>query len=219
MPLSRFSFRLAPEDVSDALTGFEHNAVTPFGLKTAGIPVRGVMCCGGRLRWMGLWVGTVLSVPVGRSIDGLPDRGTGQWESSADAGRPCFCMITSVRPHIHAHTQIVLSEATLSVQPRFLYMGGGHVNCKLGWVTRRFVHSHYRSRASPCGVMALGHTEVSLLAYPFTTIPFPTQRQVHAARLRAGAGPDRRERVRPAVMHAPCGEETVLIAKFRMNRA
>lgn len=30
--------------------------------------------------------------------------------------------------------QIVLSEATLSVQPRFLYMGAGHVNCKLGWV-------------------------------------------------------------------------------------
>lgn len=40
VPLARFCFRLAPEDASDALTGFEHNAVTPFGLRTAGIPVR-----------------------------------------------------------------------------------------------------------------------------------------------------------------------------------
>lgn len=40
VPLAQFRFRLAPEDVSDALTGFTHNAVTPFGLKTAGIPVR-----------------------------------------------------------------------------------------------------------------------------------------------------------------------------------
>lgn len=39
VPLARFAYRLAPEDVSDALTGFEHNAVTPFGLRTAGIPV------------------------------------------------------------------------------------------------------------------------------------------------------------------------------------
>jgi prolyl-tRNA editing enzyme YbaK/EbsC (Cys-tRNA(Pro) deacylase) len=28
-----FNFRLAPEDVSDQLSGFEHNAVTPIGMK------------------------------------------------------------------------------------------------------------------------------------------------------------------------------------------
>ena len=29
-----FNFRLAPEDVSNKLTGFTHNAVTPFGMQT-----------------------------------------------------------------------------------------------------------------------------------------------------------------------------------------
>jgi len=52
VPLSQFRFRLAPDAVSVELTGFAHNAVTPFGLKTAGIPV------GARLwYWLGVaWV-------------------------------------------------------------------------------------------------------------------------------------------------------------------
>lgn len=38
LPRKRFKFQLAAEDVSDRLTGFIHNAVTPFGMK-APIPV------------------------------------------------------------------------------------------------------------------------------------------------------------------------------------
>eukprot|EP00897_Mesotaenium_endlicherianum_P010907 jgi/Mesen1/9845/ME000070S09132 len=38
IPKKRFNLRLAPEDVSDALTGFTHNAVTPVGMLTP-IPV------------------------------------------------------------------------------------------------------------------------------------------------------------------------------------
>lgn len=34
LPRKRFHFRLAPADVNDALTGFEHNAVSPFGMLT-----------------------------------------------------------------------------------------------------------------------------------------------------------------------------------------
>jgi len=37
----RFRFQLAPESVSDELTGFIHNAVTPFGMKT---PIPVVVC-------------------------------------------------------------------------------------------------------------------------------------------------------------------------------
>jgi prolyl-tRNA editing enzyme YbaK/EbsC (Cys-tRNA(Pro) deacylase) len=33
-----FNFRLAPEDVSNELSGFEHNAVTPIGMKTC-VPI------------------------------------------------------------------------------------------------------------------------------------------------------------------------------------
>ena len=29
-----FNMRLAPEDVSDSLSGFQHNAVSPVGMKT-----------------------------------------------------------------------------------------------------------------------------------------------------------------------------------------
>jgi len=38
LPRKRFKFQLAAEDISDRLTGFIHNAVTPFGMK-APIPV------------------------------------------------------------------------------------------------------------------------------------------------------------------------------------
>jgi prolyl-tRNA editing enzyme YbaK/EbsC (Cys-tRNA(Pro) deacylase) len=38
LPRKRFKFQLAAEDISDRLTGFIHNAVTPFGIK-APIPV------------------------------------------------------------------------------------------------------------------------------------------------------------------------------------
>ncbi len=33
-----FNFRLAPEEISDELSGFEHNAVTPIGMK-ASVPI------------------------------------------------------------------------------------------------------------------------------------------------------------------------------------
>jgi prolyl-tRNA editing enzyme YbaK/EbsC (Cys-tRNA(Pro) deacylase) len=33
-----FNFRFAPEDVNDRLSGFEHNAVTPIGMKVP-IPI------------------------------------------------------------------------------------------------------------------------------------------------------------------------------------
>ncbi|CAM6118219.1 unnamed protein product [Calypogeia fissa] len=38
IPKKRFNLRLAPEEESNRLTGFEHNAVTPFGMRT-NIPV------------------------------------------------------------------------------------------------------------------------------------------------------------------------------------
>ena len=38
IPKKHFHFRLAPEEASNRLTGFMHNAVTPFGMQTQ-IPV------------------------------------------------------------------------------------------------------------------------------------------------------------------------------------
>lgn len=94
--------------------------------------------------------------------------------------------------HKHPYThdtlwiQIVLSEATLSVQPRFLYMGAGHVNCKLGCVHTYIripviesVLSPFPSRVTCCFIL---HTRAQ------TT-------QVYHPRLRAGLGPHHRERV------------------------
>ena len=41
LPKKRFNFRLAKEEISDQLTGFSHNSVSPFGLVSK-IPV--VLC-------------------------------------------------------------------------------------------------------------------------------------------------------------------------------
>jgi prolyl-tRNA editing enzyme YbaK/EbsC (Cys-tRNA(Pro) deacylase) len=38
-PAKAFNMRLAPVEVSDRLTGYSHNAVTPIGIATAGIPI------------------------------------------------------------------------------------------------------------------------------------------------------------------------------------
>jgi prolyl-tRNA editing enzyme YbaK/EbsC (Cys-tRNA(Pro) deacylase) len=38
IPKKRFNFQLAPEEASNSLTGFIHNAVCPFGMK-AHIPI------------------------------------------------------------------------------------------------------------------------------------------------------------------------------------
>ncbi|KAK9916115.1 hypothetical protein WJX75_008808 [Coccomyxa subellipsoidea] len=37
--IKNFNMRLAPEDVSNRLTGFEHNAVTPIGSATPDMPI------------------------------------------------------------------------------------------------------------------------------------------------------------------------------------
>ena len=34
-----FNMRLCPEEVSDSLTGFEHNAVSPIGIATPDMPI------------------------------------------------------------------------------------------------------------------------------------------------------------------------------------
>jgi prolyl-tRNA editing enzyme YbaK/EbsC (Cys-tRNA(Pro) deacylase) len=78
LPLSNFRFRLAPEETSQKLTGYTHNAVTPFGLPSSTIP------------------------------DDLP---------------------------------IVLAADILNIKPPFIYMGGGHVNCKLGCRLVEFVRA------------------------------------------------------------------------------
>ena len=39
MPTKAFNLRLVAEDVSDRLTGFLHNAVTPVGIATPDMPI------------------------------------------------------------------------------------------------------------------------------------------------------------------------------------
>lgn len=55
-PAKAFNMRLAPADVSDRLTGYSHNAVTPVGVATPGIPVvlsHAVAALDPPLFWMG----------------------------------------------------------------------------------------------------------------------------------------------------------------------
>ena len=51
----KFKFQLAPESVSETLTGFIHNAVTPFGMRSQ-VPIvvcQGVLDCKESFIWLG----------------------------------------------------------------------------------------------------------------------------------------------------------------------
>lgn len=60
-------------------------------------------------------------------------------------GRGVLCLTVSLSPtqpiDRRIKTQVVLSDATLAVRPRFLYMGAGHVDCKLGCTLYEFVRA------------------------------------------------------------------------------
>lgn len=66
--------RLAPEDVSEKLTGYGHNGVSPFGMLDASIPV-------------------------------------------------------------------IVCKSVLNVRPKFVWMGGGHKDLKLGMAVSEFVNA------------------------------------------------------------------------------
>ena len=46
LPIKQFNMRLVPEEVSDRLTGFRHNAVTPIGSASPDMPIVMSTRCG-----------------------------------------------------------------------------------------------------------------------------------------------------------------------------